>query len=336
MNQKNCIKCHALIDYDAGFCLFCGSPQPGGGEMKKKSDTADNALKKPGQKLRVPVAVQKNDESDETENKKKKGTLSRENAKQENDKKNQKEKQSENLEYVAYHDPLTGAKNRQAYEKDVEHISQENVCAISVDCNNLKNTNDTKGHKYGDILLVTVAESLLQIFGDHVYRMGGDEFLVLLDGEGKEVVEKKLQDFYGLLEYKRTRMEEELEVEAAVGVAFGDGMKSIKDVLDEADRLMYQNKKDMKNKIKPVEPIKNNPLPLPVQPQPDDENEEEKKDNAKTTIKEYDANYDGYYDDTEAIVEEEIKQFSKESLKKALLLIAVFIVFIVFYFFIFF
>lgn len=332
MAQKNCIKCHATIDYDAGFCLFCGTAQPGGQITKKAASSGNgNTLKKPGQKLRVPVAVKREQESEEekkhpaqTDLKKKEKKLSKE--------KMQEEKETENLMYVAYHDPLTGAKNRQAYEKDLENISQKDICAISVDCNNLKNTNDTKGHKYGDILLVTVAESLMQVFADHVYRMGGDEFLVLLDGEGEKVVQKKIHDFYDLLEYKKNRMEEELEVEAAVGIAFGDGIKSIKEVLDEADRLMYQNKKDMKNKVKPIEPIENNPLPLPVQPQPEDE----KEDDMQTTIKEYDPNYDGYYDDTEEIIEEEEKRFAKESLKKALLLVGAFFVFLIIYFYIFF
>ena len=90
-------------------------------------------------------------------------------------------------------DELTGLYNRHAYEDFVQKSEDEgvaeNLWLMGVDVNGLKVTNDTKGHKAGDELIVGVAgilNSAISSFGT-VYRVGGDEFVVILYGTEKEI-----------------------------------------------------------------------------------------------------------------------------------------------------
>lgn len=88
---------------------------------------------------------------------------------------------------IAYEDALTGLKNRMAYVENINNLERNlpkdsRVCVIMIDIDNFKNVNDTMGHKAGDELLKNVANALKQIFFDVgcvVYRVGGDEFVVI-------------------------------------------------------------------------------------------------------------------------------------------------------------
>ena len=88
---------------------------------------------------------------------------------------------------IAYEDALTGLKNRMAYMENINNLERNlpkdsRVCVIMIDIDNFKNVNDTMGHKAGDELLKNVAAALQKIFFDVgcvVYRVGGDEFVVI-------------------------------------------------------------------------------------------------------------------------------------------------------------
>ena len=88
---------------------------------------------------------------------------------------------------IAYEDALTGLKNRMAYMENINNLERNlpkdsQVCVIMIDIDNFKNVNDTMGHKAGDELLKNVAAALQKIFFDVgcvVYRVGGDEFVVI-------------------------------------------------------------------------------------------------------------------------------------------------------------
>ena len=88
---------------------------------------------------------------------------------------------------IAYEDALTGLKNRMAYMENINNLERNlpkdsRVCVIMIDIDNFKNVNDTMGHKAGDELLKNVATALQKIFFDVgcvVYRVGGDEFVVI-------------------------------------------------------------------------------------------------------------------------------------------------------------
>ena len=88
---------------------------------------------------------------------------------------------------IAYVDALTEVKNKMAYMENVNNLERNlprdsRVSVIMIDIDNFKNVNDTMGHKSGDELLKNVATALKRNFFDSgcvVYRVGGDEFVVI-------------------------------------------------------------------------------------------------------------------------------------------------------------
>ena len=84
-------------------------------------------------------------------------------------------------------DILTGLPNRRQYEEELERLGEEGMGDefnyISIDLNGLKEINDTHGHDAGDTILIGASECIKESFGDKAkcYRVGGDEFAVLID-----------------------------------------------------------------------------------------------------------------------------------------------------------
>lgn len=143
-------------------------------------------------------------------------------------------------------DSLTRLKNMTAYEEDCKTFPLTGTF-IFADANNLKYMNDTYGHAAGDTLLLKISEVLKKVFGNEVYRIGGDEFAILTT-DNKNSVEKKIAVIEKTLE-KYTKLDKEGVVySCAIGVAYGDGTKSIEELKTLADEAMYENKEDYKNK----------------------------------------------------------------------------------------
>lgn len=78
-------------------------------------------------------------------------------------------------------DALTNALNRHSFYMDSPRLSKEPMVIVSIDINNLKTINDNQGHQMGDKAIITVAQSIEKhlIYGYKMYRMGGDEFMIL-------------------------------------------------------------------------------------------------------------------------------------------------------------
>ena len=113
---------------------------------------------------------------------------------------------------------------------------------VSVDINNLKIINDTGGHAKGDLAIVTVAKTLKNAFltVGKLYRIGGDEFILLCPKKTKESVRSIL-----------IRVEQELDktpYQIAWGLVSYDPSMSFEKALSESDANMYQNKQKKKNK----------------------------------------------------------------------------------------
>lgn len=158
---------------------------------------------------------------------------------------------SKALEDMAYTDSLTGIFNRRKCEEEFVNMDQSGKTfgMISFDLNNLKTTNDTKGHEMGDLLIRSFAQILNDTFGKHglVCRMGGDEFIVLfpsMKGVNLPVLYDTLQKN---IDSTNARIPN-LDISTAYG--FCDNSKhpewKSSDVYREADALMYQHKIAMK------------------------------------------------------------------------------------------
>ena len=152
------------------------------------------------------------------------------------------------LRYVAEYDSLTGLPNRYSYNEFLKNAveDEKSVCIFLFDLNNLKFVNDTYGHAKGDELIknasLCIKECFLDEAGKNCYRIGGDEFVSILDNIDKEDINKYLDKF--------TELEKKHKVSIAVGCAYA---KSIKDIgyerlIISADKNMYKNKSEMYKK----------------------------------------------------------------------------------------
>jgi diguanylate cyclase (GGDEF)-like protein len=157
------------------------------------------------------------------------------------------------LKEQATHDPLTGLYNRyyleQVLEQEVKRSKRYNRCMafLMVDINGFKEINDRYGHHVGDEVLQGVASLLRTVVreSDIVVRYGGDEFLVVLletDGEAETVKQRITKK---IARQKKHKGGCEFPVTLSIGSSYWDpqGSPSVDEILNEADRLMYEDKK---------------------------------------------------------------------------------------------
>lgn len=161
------------------------------------------------------------------------------------------------LERRAYRDTLTGLQNRTAYYEYNQVLDgriSEGAASFSilmVDVNFLKRMNDTHGHEKGNVYLKNASDLIGSVFGrDYVYRTGGDEFVVVMEGERQKNVDALIRQFKSAVEFCQSAAELEpwQRVSAAVGIAaYEPGRDSCtEDVLKRADAAMYEDKVAMK------------------------------------------------------------------------------------------
>ena len=157
-------------------------------------------------------------------------------------------------EQIMYVDGLTGLSNRTAFEKFEEKLDndiQNGVAKFSliiIDLNFLKKMNDTYGHDKGDIALKILADDIRSMFtGCSCFRIGGDEFAVIISGKNVDVLSFLLTNI-GSSICKTGKPNEWENISAATGYAVYSAEKdtSFHDVFIRADAQMYENKKQMK------------------------------------------------------------------------------------------
>ena len=163
----------------------------------------------------------------------------------------------ENQKRLARIDPLTTIANRRAFHEtaniETEKARRYNlpISLICLDLDNFKEVNDTLGHNTGDLLLKLVAKTILRNIRaiDLAGRLGGDEFGILLpqtNAESAYIVARKLSK-----KIIEAMQENNWKVTTSIGlVTFLKVNKSIDDMLNKADELMYTAKNDGKNTIK--------------------------------------------------------------------------------------
>ena len=161
------------------------------------------------------------------------------------------------LERRAYRDTLTGLQNRTAYYEYNQTLDKRiadgtaDFSILMVDVNFLKRMNDTHGHEKGNEYLKNAAGLIARVFGEELtYRTGGDEFVVIADGDAQQETGEQIRQFKA--EMAALQSAEGLEpwqrISAAVGIAAYDSSADTctEDVLKRADAAMYQDKVAMK------------------------------------------------------------------------------------------
>lgn len=158
----------------------------------------------------------------------------------------------EKLYEMAYQDALTNLKNRAWCEKIMQEYqdSHNPVSIINIDLNYFKHVNDTYGHAKGDELLINFAEILKEAFPQPacVGRMGGDEFIVILDYETEEELEAKIQNLKKVVTEWNQKSAEDKQISFAFGYASNENDKtlSVWKVYETADHKMYEYKQKYK------------------------------------------------------------------------------------------
>ncbi|MGH9597439.1 MAG: GGDEF domain-containing protein, partial [Edaphobacter sp.] len=169
------------------------------------------------------------------------------------------------LQKISYIDSLTGLANRHAYELQFAKLWHEAVAsgnclsAIVIDIDCFKITNDTCGHLYGDRVLARVASLLLQSLrckDDFAARFGGEEFVVLLPGANQDgamiVAERirKLVEVAGSPALPEPGKHPRLStVSCGVASCWPSDSTCQEDLLDSADKALYQAKADGRNQV---------------------------------------------------------------------------------------
>lgn len=147
----------------------------------------------------------------------------------------QRRRDMERLKSLSFTDRLTGVGNRHAYVKYMEKLegTQSPLGIVFVDINGLKMANDRHGHEYGDWMIMQTTDIISRHFNESIFRIGGDEFVILCKDIENEDFEKKV----AALKASWTE-----EVTASVGSKWLEKCDKIEEQVAETDKLMYIDK----------------------------------------------------------------------------------------------
>ncbi|MBM7060109.1 diguanylate cyclase [Pseudomonas sp. UL073] len=161
------------------------------------------------------------------------------------------------LRDMAYRDPLTGLGNRKALDEQLRAAlesasrQQSSLALLFIDLDHFKTVNDRFGHDVGDALLTTISERLRQTLRqpDRFYRIGGDEFIMLLPGTSREAAEKLAQRLLFVLNTPIEVHGKRIDfVTQSIGIAlFPEHADNAEALLKAADSAMYQAKQAGRN-----------------------------------------------------------------------------------------
>ena len=161
------------------------------------------------------------------------------------------------LKNMANTDTLTGVANRLALDEYLllnEKISHhfDRLCLIVIDIDNFKGVNDQYGHLFGDEVIVAVANCLKKSIrsSDFIVRYGGDEFLIILEhvalNQAMRVAE---QIRHAVLKMDMKVPSTDIHVDVSVSIGVAIGASTWKELLDKADKSLFQAKASGKNKV---------------------------------------------------------------------------------------
>ena len=166
---------------------------------------------------------------------------------------------------LAFLDPLTGLPNRRLFYDRLRRTLLNNVrseqhgALLYIDLDHFKLVNDRKGHATGDLVLQSVAKQLSLCIraGDTISRIGGDEYIILLDSLGKdpevasfitEAIAKRMLSSFSLAQED---IDHDWSGTFSIGISLfsGDQSRTLEDIVKEADLAMYQAKTMGRNRL---------------------------------------------------------------------------------------
>ncbi len=167
------------------------------------------------------------------------------------------QKQSEEkIKHMAYHDTLTGLPNRAMFYNYFHNVLaggkyiEQEMAIVFIDLDHFKAVNDNLGHDTGDLLLQAVAGRLKTVLRetDVLARMGGDEFLALLNGIGREEAVFIAQRILQALDKPFAIGGHRVVIGASIGISmFPEDGRDIENLIKNADQAMYRVKERGKN-----------------------------------------------------------------------------------------
>lgn len=160
----------------------------------------------------------------------------------------------DNLKQLSTRDPLTKVKNQLAWQTAGQELDatiragNARFAIVICDVNGLKKVNDTLGHQAGDSLIIRASRHICRVFKHSpVYRIGGDEFAVVLTGTDLDECENLLHTFQHTMAGSTLEAPTEIPISIAIGIShYQTGDTSFSEVFHRADTDMYKTKMSMK------------------------------------------------------------------------------------------
>ena len=158
---------------------------------------------------------------------------------------------SRNFMSMANTDSMTGLRNKHAFSAYEESLDEsirnktiQNVAVAVCDINGLKHVNDTLGHEAGDKLIKDASVMLCENFiHGAIFRIGGDEFVIILQGKGFDTKDEVIKEF-------NKKVESNIgtgDVVISLGYStLTEGDEQLKDIFKRADQMMYKRKNELK------------------------------------------------------------------------------------------
>lgn len=161
------------------------------------------------------------------------------------------------LRLMAERDSLTGLANRALFQDRLQQCLKRvdrhgSLALLCLDLDGFKNINDTLGHDSGDLLLTEVAERLVSCVRDEdtVARVGGDEFMILMEGlKNANIAAEISEKILSKLETPFNLGKQEVFISTSIGISFAVGQQGVegKTLMKQADMALYRAKAEGRN-----------------------------------------------------------------------------------------
>lgn len=161
-------------------------------------------------------------------------------------------KQKDYIEYLAYHDTLTTLPNRRRYVEQIKAYLESGGkgSIILLDLDNFKRINDTLGHIFGDEILKYISRNLKRYISDDlsVYRVGGDEFLLLIKEKSREEIEDIIHNIFNDFSKVSVVGSNKVDLTFSIGITmFPEDGADMSQLFMNADLALYSVKNQNKN-----------------------------------------------------------------------------------------